>query len=261
MGNSHLPDQEDERIEYAFRIIMDAYKSKTQSMDNENRGLRLSNDELRSALSGVQKKHVAAERELVEVHQRNHQLQEEVRLLQSANKTLLRQVEKHKKLQQTFAEALDTHMHVRDSTTAASDDMIGNIHLASVANMSPQSSSVHGGQQSGPISGAVKNSAAPGPSGFSMSFGGRLPTPSASAAAFTESSTSPASGGIDGRAFFRACRSRLTHENFNVFLSSIKRLNNHGQSREETIEDARKIFGNDSQDLYHDFVQLISRHV
>merc|ERR1712003_248554 len=57
---------------------------------------------------------------------------------------------------------------------------------------------------------------------------------------------------IDGKQFFRAARSRLSYEAFNLFLASIKRLNSQAQTREETLDEARRIFGTEQQDLYKD---------
>jgi len=65
---------------------------------------------------------------------------------------------------------------------------------------------------------------------------------------------------IDGKAFFRQARSRLSYEAFNLFLASIKRLNNQLQSRDDTLEEARRIFGTELQDLYKDFEALLNRH-
>ncbi|SBS83749.1 hypothetical protein PMALA_007830 [Plasmodium malariae] len=64
----------------------------------------------------------------------------------------------------------------------------------------------------------------------------------------------------DGRAFFRNARSRLTYEQFNQFLSNIKKLNNHQQKREETLKKAQAIFGEANSDLYEEFKVLISKH-
>merc|ERR1740138_1653414 len=50
---------------------------------------------------------------------------------------------------------------------------------------------------------------------------------------------------VDGKQFFREARNNLSYEAFNDFLSSIKRLNNQQQTREETLQEARRIFGND----------------
>merc|ERR1719235_1405759 len=71
---------------------------------------------------------------------------------------------------------------------------------------------------------------------------------------------SPSSPVIDGKQFFRQARSKLSYEAFNLFLASIKRLNNQQQSREETLEEARRIFGPEHQDLYRDFESLLNRH-
>jgi len=75
------------------------------------------------------------------------------------------------------------------------------------------------------------------------------------------SALSPAgAGGVDGKQFFRQARSRLSYEAFNAFLANIKKLNSHQQSRDETLEEARKLFGTEHADLYHDFQALLNRH-
>jgi len=65
---------------------------------------------------------------------------------------------------------------------------------------------------------------------------------------------------IDGKQFFRQARSRLSYEAFNLFLASIKRLNNQQQTREDTLAEAKNIFGTELQDLYKDFELLLNRH-
>ncbi|CDI79211.1 hypothetical protein, conserved [Eimeria acervulina] len=67
-------------------------------------------------------------------------------------------------------------------------------------------------------------------------------------------------GNADGRAFFRAARSRLSFETFNAFLASIKRLNNQQQDREETLKTAERLFGEANADLFEDFKALLTRH-
>jgi hypothetical protein len=74
-----------------------------------------------------------------------------------------------------------------------------------------------------------------------------------------DASGSPASG-VDGKQFFRNARARISYESFNAFLANIKRLNSHQQTRDETLEEARRIFGNEHQDLYTEFVQLLNRN-
>merc|ERR1712159_728449 len=58
---------------------------------------------------------------------------------------------------------------------------------------------------------------------------------------------------IDGKAFFRQARGRMPQESFNQFLASIKRLNNQQQSREDTLAEARNLFGPQNEDLYYQF--------
>jgi len=69
----------------------------------------------------------------------------------------------------------------------------------------------------------------------------------------------PVSPQIDGKAFFRAARGKLSSEAFNHFLASIKRLNNQQQTREETLDEARRLFGPENPDLYADFENLLNR--
>merc|ERR1719487_2103510 len=81
---------------------------------------------------------------------------------------------------------------------------------------------------------------------------------SSSGAARAGAPTSPTA--IDGKQFFRQARSRLSYEAFNAFLANIKRLNNHQQSREETLEEARRLFGTEHADLFAGFQTLLNRH-
>jgi hypothetical protein len=78
-------------------------------------------------------------------------------------------------------------------------------------------------------------------------------------------SSSPPRGGaaaayVDGKDFFRLARSRLSYEDFNRFLANIKSLNDHAQDRDETLEQARTIFGPSNQDLFLSFRSLLAHH-
>merc|ERR1719387_1322630 len=79
--------------------------------------------------------------------------------------------------------------------------------------------------------------------------------------AYGASPAAPASAPtVDGKQFFRMARSQLSYEAFNEFLANIKRLNNQQQTREETLEEAKRIFGLNLAHLYNDFEQLLNRH-
>ncbi|KAK9814366.1 hypothetical protein WJX72_004653 [[Myrmecia] bisecta] len=66
---------------------------------------------------------------------------------------------------------------------------------------------------------------------------------------------------LDGKEFFRQARSRLSSESFSQFLQSIKELNAGKQTREQTLQKARDIFGTANGDLYASFEGLLSRHL
>ena len=67
--------------------------------------------------------------------------------------------------------------------------------------------------------------------------------------------------GVDGKDFFKHVRTRLSYESFNSFLASIKKLNSHQNTRDETLAEAKNIFGLKDTDLYSQFEKLLSRHV
>ncbi|XP_077240611.1 PH-response transcription factor isoform X2 [Tasmannia lanceolata] len=66
---------------------------------------------------------------------------------------------------------------------------------------------------------------------------------------------------VNGKEFFRQVRSRLSYEQFGAFLASVKDLNSHKQTREETLRRADDIFGPDNKDLYTIFEGLITRNL
>jgi hypothetical protein len=69
--------------------------------------------------------------------------------------------------------------------------------------------------------------------------------------------TTLVSGGED---LSRVARQRLDYESFSTFLNSIKKLNAQQQTRERTLEEAKKLFGPLNMDLYTDFAALLNRH-
>ena len=87
------------------------------------------------------------------------------------------------------------------------------------------------------------------------------PISNSSPATASKDTGSGASPKIDGKEFFRQARARLSYEQFSSFLQNIKELNAHRQSREETLQKAKTIFGNENEDLYRAFEGLLSRHL
>ncbi|KAK8928216.1 hypothetical protein KSP39_PZI017314 [Platanthera zijinensis] len=66
---------------------------------------------------------------------------------------------------------------------------------------------------------------------------------------------------VDGKEFFRQVRNRLSDEQFNAFLSNVKELNSHKQTRGETLRRADEIFGPENKDLFTIFDGLINRNL
>ncbi|PKA60874.1 Uncharacterized protein AXF42_Ash006509 [Apostasia shenzhenica] len=76
-----------------------------------------------------------------------------------------------------------------------------------------------------------------------------------------DTGTQPGRTRVDGQEFFRQVRSRLSYEQFSAFLSNVKELNSHKQTREATLRKADEIFGPDNKDLYTIFEGLIKRNL
>ena len=96
-----------------------------------------------------------------------------------------------------------------------------------------------------------------GGSGFGVSAS---PAPPAAMETPSVGEAPNAAAVMDGKDFFRQARLRLTYEQFNQFLSNIKRLNDHAQTRDETLARAQDIFGADNGDLFASFKSLLSKH-
>jgi hypothetical protein len=65
---------------------------------------------------------------------------------------------------------------------------------------------------------------------------------------------------FEGREFFNQAKVVLSFKQFNQFLSCIKRLNAGVETKQETLENAKKIFGDEHIDLYNAFKKLLSKH-
>ena len=64
---------------------------------------------------------------------------------------------------------------------------------------------------------------------------------------------------VDGKKFFAITRKRLSYEAFSEFLSYIKKVNNKEIAKEQALEEVKPVFGPDNEDLYEDFVVLLTR--
>eukprot|EP00913_Durusdinium_trenchii_P016244 g15266.t1 len=179
---------------------------------------------------------VAPRVELVEGHQKAQQLAEENKELFKTVQQLRRQLQRLEGLKKRVMESISDEQYVEnseDSKLYMRDD-----YLAGALPMTVQSMQ--------------------GDIGFARPSG--LPATPESYRPNWDAGAPVQSEDHEGCKFFRQARNSLSYEAFNEFLANIKRLNNQQQSRETTLEEAKRIFGPDLQHLYQDFELLLNRH-
>lgn len=254
IGESTLPQAHEDQMELGHKIIHNAFHGHKSVLQQECRNLKITNDELRSNLAALQKKNSALEVELVESHQRAQQLAEENKELFKTVGSLRKQIGRLEHLKAAVLSSIqdDAEKEAEMGDTRA---FLSEEYLTSAT---PITSREMGLGMGGAMGYQQQQFGQRGLSGM----GAPAPLPSSTPGALGGGgggAPGAASPVIDGKAFFRQARSRLSHEAFNQFLASIKRLNNQQQTREETLEQARTLFGPELGDLYSDFETLLNR--
>mmetsp|Transcript_25550 Transcript_25550/g.67522 ORF Transcript_25550/g.67522 Transcript_25550/m.67522 type:complete len:293 (-) Transcript_25550:26-904(-) len=267
--SGYLPEQHEDQLQLGFRMIEKAFCAKVQALEHEAKNLRISCEEQKQQAAGLQRKNSALEVELVEGHQRSSQLSDEnkehAKEVQSLRRQLARLEGLKKKVLESISDDTAAEYEVEDSSNAYRHHRVEDSYGS--APPLTQSYALPGaGQRHTPTSQSFGASA--GPAGGSSPYGYGMPPWSASPSVPQEPITAGAAaasaagpgGVVDGKAFFRQARNCLSYEAFNSFLSSIKQLNNQQQTREETLEQARGIFGHEQRHLYKEFEELLNRH-
>jgi len=243
LGGTALPQDHDEQLALGHRIIHGAFHGHKGKMENELRMLRTQVEEYREKLSATQKKNSALEVELVESHQRSQQLAEENKELFKTVGSLRKQIGRLEHLKAAVMSSIQDD-HEREAEMGDTKAFLSDQYVRDATPLTAAAMGLGGG---GAVGYKPPYSAAGGPAEpYSMQGQSFNQTPPAGQAP------------IDGKAFFRQARSRLSHENFNQFLASIKRLNNQQQTREETLNEARAMFGPENNDLYVNFENLLN---
>lgn len=62
----------------------------------------------------------------------------------------------------------------------------------------------------------------------------------------------------EGKEFFRQAKNKLSFKQFTHLTNIIKKLNNRQQSKQETLMEAKKLFGPEHEDLYEAFSKLLN---
>lgn len=236
-AGSHLPENHEDQLQLGFRMIQNAFNSRVQTMEQEARGLRLTCEEQKSQGAGLQRKNSLLEVELVEGHQRATQLSDENKELFKTVTQLRRQLGRLEGLRKNVLDSIADHQLAEveqdDNKLYRRDDFLRDNTPLTMAALQGES-----GHYSRPVSPPPQQPPAQRPPSP-----GPLEAPP-----------------VDGKQFFRKARSSLSYEAFNEFLANIKRLNNQQQTREETLEQARHIFGPEQHHLYQEFEHLLNRH-
>jgi hypothetical protein len=247
-------------------MVQNAFNSKVQALDQEMRALKMSSDEQKQTAATLQRKNSALEVELVDSHQRTQQLAEENKELFKSVQQLRRQLQRLDVLKKKVMESVDHHTteghNDNDSALYLRDD-----YLKGMAPMTHAASETSGSRAQSPPSRHTGAATPPMPmiGGYDPAAQNRMANSGGSALGGGAGlGASNAGGGfnsaVDGKAFFQQARSNLPYEAFNEFLANIKKLNNQQQTRDQTLEEARRIFGPDLRHLYDDFETLLSRH-
>mmetsp|Transcript_91995 Transcript_91995/g.210677 ORF Transcript_91995/g.210677 Transcript_91995/m.210677 type:complete len:272 (+) Transcript_91995:85-900(+) len=261
-----LPQQHEDQLRLGCKIVENAFNSKVQALSNDVRVLRESNEEKKQVITQQQGKITKLETELIDNHQQMHQLKSENKELLNTVRELRKHIERLEGLKKA----------VMSSLQAESEHMLGH-NEQPYALMSEESLRSAAPLTVGEVEGRghmpARSQASPG-AGASQSADhlglgntyGSVTSPLPSYGGDSRVGGLDGGGGpssppaVDGKQFFRVARNNLSYENFNAFLGSIKRLNNHQQSREQTLEEAKQIFGSEHENLYRDFQTLLNRH-
>merc|ERR1719353_2105458 len=187
-------------------------------------------------MSALQKKNSSLEVELVESHQRSQQLAEENKELFKTVGSLRKQIGRLEHLKAAVLSSIqdnaEKEVEMGDTRGFMSDEYL---------------------QQATPLTSQAMGLGAP--TGYSQA----PTTPKTTQGGMSGGAPNPSPAAPpDGKAFFRQARSRLPQESFNQFLGSIKRLNNQQQTRDETLAEARQLFGPENMDLHSAFESLLN---
>ncbi|CXI32114.1 conserved Plasmodium protein, unknown function [Plasmodium berghei] len=239
---SWLPSDADEQLALGFKIVTNAYKTRVTSQEAEIRSLKGQLTEKLEQLSSIQKKYSNLEVQLIESTQRGNQLSEENKQLIFTIKKLNRDIDRLENLKKAVLNSIQEEHDVEDAHKYYSaDDMLQTTAPRTMLEINGNDDTCQN------LINKIVNSDA------HSIINGNFNSPYLGNTSVIEKNT-------DGKAFFRNARSRLTYEQFNQFLSNIKKLNNHQQKRDETLKKAQIIFGETNADLYEEFKVLISKH-
>lgn len=262
-----LPDDPADRLELAHRIANAAFVAQTQSLAKEVDALKDQCAEMKARSKQLERRvasmedelHDAADKATMAMEERDKLTAEKTALINTVKK-LNKEVAKldafKRNLMQTLAD--DGEDGAGGAGDAAGERLVTSVLASADANENrfgePPRGGRYGGSQASersPERVSRRTSAAASPARVSASPLGEENGGDGSAAARK----------VDGKAFFREARARLSYEHFSEFLQNIKELNAHKQTRAETLARADDIFGESNKDLFRTFETLLVKHL
>lgn len=271
-------DHEDQ-IQMGMRIIQAAFQDKVHTMEQQIRTLSITCEEQKNTTTTLQKKNTSLEAELMEHHQRAQHLAEENKELFKTVGSLRKQIARLEGLRAAVLSSIQDDQaqeaELGDTRALLSDDYLKGATPLTASEMGyapPQRSLPF---SRGSISYASRESlhsalgtlhpgsmtlGADPVSYTGSSIGSTEPAVGRGTAQDPDTSSQNDIGVTDGRQFFRLAKSKLTFEGFNSFLASIKKLNSGGQTREDTIDEVRALFGPEHKELFQGFERLLNSH-
>ena len=283
-----LPREADEQLRMGLRIVEQAYDEKTRALDHELQQLRAYSKQQQSNVAALERRVAELEQQVRDGDERTRQLSDEKAQLSQDLKATQRDLSKLDAFKRSILQSINDEDIPSSRPPLGTYSGVAELPSSSLTSApplasypaSPAPASLLGGGAAltNPL-GGMSGTAAPSGSAGGSYLSGSSPSAAASAAipsAAASATTPGAAGGattagaaaetpnvaavMDGKDFFRQARLRLTYEQFNQFLTNIKRLNDHAQTRDETLAKAQEIFGADNSDLFDSFKSLLSKH-
>eukprot|EP00922_Rhytidocystis_sp_ex-Travisia-forbesii_P023738 GHVS01034817.1.p1 GENE.GHVS01034817.1~~GHVS01034817.1.p1 ORF type:complete len:259 (+),score=41.49 GHVS01034817.1:1016-1792(+) len=245
---SWLPSDSDEQLALSFRIISNAYRTRVNTLEADSRAAKAQLNDKIEQLTSSQKKTSALEVQLIECTQRANQLAEENRQLVATVKKLQKDNYRLECLKKAVMNSIQDDRPVDNDNKAYSsaDDLL----QRSAPRTMQELNNTNQDYLSSPWIASVLNS-----SGTSDT-----PPQPANNTSSTLLVSTDGSRVVDGKAFFRAARAVLSSDQFNAFLTNIKKLNQQRITRDEAVKQAQIIFGESGSELYKDFKAMLCRH-
>ena len=250
-----LPDDPADQLELAHRIANAAFVAQTQSLAKERDALKDQCAEMKARSKQLERRvasmedelHDAADKATMAMEERDKLTAEKTALINTVKK-LNKEVAKldafKRNLMQTLADDGE------DGAGDAAGERLVTSVLANAESSVLKTGSRYGGSQAGSERSPERNYSR-------RTSAANSPAPRRDAVAGDGTDARK----VDGKAFFREARARLSYEHFTEFLQNIKELNAHKQTRAETLARADEIFGESNKDLFRTFETLLVKHL